>query len=198
MTPKPPPLPTFSFTSSPSLSPLNVPVVTYLASHPEYEAICTASLIFTSSTPPKILLVQRAAHDSSPNTWEVPGGGCDDEDPSILHAAVREVWEESGLKVTMIRQLVGEGYTFITYRKKLKVRGFSFLVEVESTEGVKLDPEEHQEFLWASEEECRRKRVVREDGEVVEIKFTIGEAEGRILEGFRLWNEGKGEGKESL
>ena len=87
---------------------------------------------------------------------------------------------------------MGEVYT-ITTRRNLEVCGFSFLVEVESTEEVKLDPEEHQDFVWASEEECRAKKVVREDGGVVEIRFTIGEeGERRILEGFRLWNAGQG------
>lgn len=40
----------------------------------------------------------RLASDEDPNKWEPPGGACDDDDESILHAATRELWEEAGLQ----------------------------------------------------------------------------------------------------
>ncbi|KAG9244860.1 hypothetical protein BJ878DRAFT_420486, partial [Calycina marina] len=46
-----------------------------------------------------ILLIKRASTDYSPDLWEPPGGSVDAEDESILHAVVREVWEETGLRV---------------------------------------------------------------------------------------------------
>lgn len=42
-----------------------------------------------------------------PGCWEIPGGGCDDDDESILHAVARELWEEVGLTTTRIGPLVG-------------------------------------------------------------------------------------------
>jgi hypothetical protein len=50
---------------------------------------------------------------------------------------------------------------------------------------VKLDPNEHQRYLWVSEEECRSHRVER-DGALVEIKFTRPAQEETVLAGFRL------------
>lgn len=60
----------------------------------------------SSSPPPRVLLVQRAPHDSMPLKWEVPGGGCDDDDPSVLAACARELWEETGLTATGAGPLV--------------------------------------------------------------------------------------------
>lgn len=80
----------------------------------------------------KILLIQRAAHDSWPGRWEVPGGACDPEDPSILYSVARELWEEAGLKATRIGPLVGgTNHLFVTSTGNLVCR-FSFLVDVET------------------------------------------------------------------
>ncbi|KAK8063901.1 hypothetical protein PG996_008553 [Apiospora saccharicola] len=78
----------------------------------------------------RILLVQRAAHDSMPLRWEVPGGACDDEDETVLHAVARELWEESGLRAAHIGPQVGEGRAFFTRRgrRMLKVE---FLADVQ-------------------------------------------------------------------
>jgi 8-oxo-dGTP pyrophosphatase MutT (NUDIX family) len=179
----PPPRPALSFAFSSSVSPFNVHVKAYLASHEEYEAIATGALVFDSRD--RLLVLQRAAHDSMPHLWEVPGGACDEDDETILHGVTREVWEESGLKVNAPRQRVGpdDGYVFFT-RKGLKVCKYTFETEVESTEGVKLDPNEHQNYVWVTEEECRSHKV--EDGNsVAEIKFTTPAQEATILEGFR-------------
>ncbi|KAK8058577.1 hypothetical protein PG994_009025 [Apiospora phragmitis] len=150
----------------------------------------------------RVLLVQRAPHDSMPLRWEVPGGACDDEDETVLHAVARELWEESGLRAAHIGPQVGsEGMVFFTRRGRRMLR-VSFLADVEAgaaeegrdgdREGrkkkappvAKLDPEEHVAFLWATEDECRRHRV----GET-EIKFTHASQEQTILKGFRLRRE---------
>jgi 8-oxo-dGTP pyrophosphatase MutT (NUDIX family) len=180
----PPPRPTLSFAFSSSVTPFNVHVKTYLASHEECEAIATGALVFDGQD--RLLVLQRAANDSMPHLWEIPGGACDEEDETILHGVTREVWEESGLKVSAFRRRVGpdNGHVFFT-RKGLKVCKYSFETEVESTEGVRLDPKEHQNYIWVTEEECRSHKV--EDGNsVLEIKFTTPAQEATILEGFRL------------
>lgn len=216
------------FTSDPSLAPFATSMAAYLANNTGFEGLGTGALVFSSfpctsiasssgrSGPSgvattnssdhnkqqgedRILLVQRAPHDSMPLRWEVPGGACDEEDETVLHAVARELWEESGLRAAHIGPQVGEGRPFLTRRgrRMLKVE---FLVDVvgkssEAEEGaeeyrktsppvVKLDPEEHVAFLWATEEECSGHRV----GET-EIMFTHNEQEQSILEGFRLRRE---------
>ena len=192
----PPPAPPFIFTHSPTLSPFNVSAKAYLSSRLRDEDFATGALVFDAHN--RILLLQRAAHDSMPNRWEVPGGAVDDDDESILHGVARELWEESGLKIKRVERLVGlggeDGYVFET-RRGLKVRRFSFVVDVElNGDGkgeVTLDPDEHQRFSWASEEECRRKKV-ESGGEVVAIEFTTEAQEKIIMEGFQLRKEAKG------
>ncbi|PVH76677.1 hypothetical protein DL98DRAFT_496525 [Cadophora sp. DSE1049] len=184
---QPPPLSPFTF--SPTLGPFNVPMTTHLSSPSlqHHQAIASGALIFSSTTsPPKILIIQRAPTDSSPNKWEIPGGGVDLTDPTILHGVAREVLEETGLTVTHIKRLVGstEGFAFVSSRG-LKVVKFAFEVEVRSADEVKLDEKEHQKFLWASEEEVRRGRM--DDG--YEVVFTGEKHREGILEGFRLWRE---------
>ncbi|KAH0558706.1 hypothetical protein GP486_004645 [Trichoglossum hirsutum] len=121
-----------------------------------------------------------------PHLWEVPGGACDEGDETILHGVACEVREESGLKVSALRQRVGPGGCHVFFsRKGLKVCKYTFEVEVESTEKVRLDLSEHQNYIWVTEEECRSCKV-EDGGSAVEIKFTAPAQEATILEGFRL------------
>jgi 8-oxo-dGTP pyrophosphatase MutT (NUDIX family) len=85
---------------------------------------------------------------------EVPGGKVDDTDETLLHAAVRELKEETGLTATRVRRKVAD-FTFsdgrpgrppITWLKLI------FEVEVKDT-NVTLDPIEHQQYVFASEDE---------------------------------------------
>jgi len=185
------PTPLSPFTFSPTLAPFNVPVTTYLSSPSlqHHQAIASGALIFTTTSPPKILIIQRAPTDSWPNKWEIPGGGVDLEDTTILHGVAREVLEETGLTVTHIKRVVGsaDGMTFVT-RRGLQVVKFAFEVEVRSGEEVKLDVKEHQRYLWAREEEIRMGKM--EDG--YEILFTGAKHREGILEGFRVRREDAG------
>ena len=189
MTSGPPPAPPFSFTFHDSVSALNVPLKTYLTSHEEFDAIATGALVFNSEN--RLLIIQRASHDSMPNRWEIPGGGCDLDDESILHGMAREVWEESGLVVSSVGRKIGsaEGHVFFS-RRGLRICKFTFEAEVESSEPVRLDPNEHQNHLWVTEEECQNRKAER-DGTVIEIKFTTPAQEADILEGFRIRNAAK-------
>jgi 8-oxo-dGTP pyrophosphatase MutT (NUDIX family) len=173
----------------------------YLSRHPEFHAVAVGALVFSdvapSHVPPggpdaasgtcdHILLIQRAASDSMPLLWEIPGGACDPDDESILHGMGRELWEESGLVLTAVVGRAGGDVVFFT-RRGLPVCKHTFEVEVRAEAGtlpdVTLDPNEHQAYLWATEDECRAGRK----GDV-ELKFTTKDQENCILEGFRLRN----------
>jgi 8-oxo-dGTP pyrophosphatase MutT (NUDIX family) len=95
----------------------------FLAAHPPLRFVAVAALVFSPQNKNKtghgeattkgggqqldekekeeeedrLLLMQRAASDSLPLLWEVPGGALDPEDPTVLHGAARELWEEAGL-----------------------------------------------------------------------------------------------------
>jgi 8-oxo-dGTP pyrophosphatase MutT (NUDIX family) len=183
----------FNFTSHSSTSSFTASSQTYLSNHPgaKYKYIATGALVFENSnhTGPRILLIQRSKSDSMPSRWEIPGGGCDDDDKSILHAVARELWEEAGLNAASIGPLVGKPHFFVS-RSGKQVCKFNFLVEVEQiTKGrleVKLNPVEHQSFVWANEEEVKARKV----GDV-ELEFTTKDLEDTVLEAFRFGSEVK-------
>ncbi|KAF1913249.1 NUDIX hydrolase domain-like protein [Ampelomyces quisqualis] len=136
-----------------SLQEYAIDAAAYLRQHVEYDVMCTGVVVFNKDG--KLLLVQRAADEKAfPNMWEIPGGKIDDTDETLLHAAVRELNEETGLTATRVRRKVAD-FTFedgrpggptVTWLKLI------FEVEVEDLD-VTLNPAEHQQYLFASEEE---------------------------------------------
>ncbi|KAH6671981.1 NUDIX hydrolase domain-like protein [Halenospora varia] len=186
----PSPPPPFNFTSHPSLEPFTVPSQTYVTTYPSpHPFIATGALVFSpspSSPELKILLLQRALHDTLPGRWEIPGGGCDDDDRSILHGVARELWEEAGLEVVRVESIVGEEERFVSSSGK-GVRKFNFLVGVKEGAEVVLDENEHQNYVWASESEVKEGRVGSR-----ELVFTKEGVRGLLVEGFRIVREGKG------
>ncbi|OTA62035.1 hypothetical protein K449DRAFT_382731 [Hypoxylon sp. EC38] len=171
-----------TFTSSPSVASFKQPLRAFLDAHPEFDGIAVGAFVFNPDG--KLLLVQRAAHDSLPSLWEIPGGACDFEDESLLHAVARELWEESGLRAKYIVTLVGEGMVFFIKGNRRMCK-YSFLTEVEGY-NVKLDPNEHQAYLWVTEEEARTGKCGK-----VEFKYTFNEQREAVYEAFRLKNGGK-------
>lgn len=150
-----------------------------------YSLIATSALVLdlSSTRSPRILLVQRAASDSNPNKWEPPGGAVDDDDVTILHAVARELWEETRLKAVRVGRLVGEPHFFNRSNGDL-ICQFNFAVFVntgaEGVSTVQLDPNEHQNHVWATEDEVRAGRA----GEV-DLDFVRQEVKLKVLSAFQ-------------
>ena len=180
--------PVFSFDYHPSIAEFAVSKHSYLTACPEanFSYIATSTLVLDTriASNPRVLLLQRAASDEDPNKWEPPGGACDDDDQSILHAAARELWEEAGLQAARIGEPVGDPY-FFTLSDGKKVCQFNFAVHVRTDSGTpsaaRLNPEEHQRFVWATEGEVKAKKA---DG--MNLDFTTGEVERTVLLVFKL------------
>lgn len=198
--------PPMGFKYPQSLARFNVPYEDLLATlnstlATPLDGLATGAIVFKTypdDPQPRILLVQRAASDSMPNRWEIPGGAVDPGE-TILAGAAREVLEESGLVVNEIVELVEQlehddwetvegGYLFKT-RRQARIVKFTFVVEVKDVNALKLDPNEHQDFVWAAEEECRAKSVSRtEENELgkgsVDLKFTTDAQEEAVFKAF--------------
>jgi 8-oxo-dGTP pyrophosphatase MutT (NUDIX family) len=176
----------FVFTHHPSAASFTASQQAYLKAHPspDYGYIATGALVFDRSdqATPRILLLQRAPGDSMPGRWEIPGGGVDDEDESVLHAVARELLEEAGLKARHIGPTIGAPHLFSTKSGK-KICKFIFLVQAEpDAEGqlrTSLDSQEHQRFVWASENEVRSGKA---NG--IELPFTTEELRSLVLQAF--------------
>jgi len=90
----------------------------------------------------KILVVRRSADDHLGGSYELPGGGVDD-DEAFEASVARELLEETGLTLTRIVTMF-PGFEYTT-PKKPRVRQFNFLVEAD---GEVTLSEEHDAFQW--------------------------------------------------
>ncbi|KAM0445338.1 hypothetical protein ACHAO4_009752 [Trichoderma viride] len=173
-----------------SLVEWTVPAADWLRIHDKhFDGIGTSAFVFDAQN--RVLLVQRAAHDSMPNRWEAPGGAVDAEDASVLHGCAREVREEVGLVARRMKRLVTEGrmeerWSVFTNRSGTKIIcGVGFEVEVEEAGSVVLDDNEHQAWVWAEEGEVREEKM----GDGRGIKLTGMMMRRKLLEAFRLRRE---------
>jgi 8-oxo-dGTP pyrophosphatase MutT (NUDIX family) len=204
----PPPPPPADFTLDPSLSGYDVLIHDYLSKlnetgTPKLEGLATGAVIFSThhpaDQPDRVLLLQRAPHDSMPNRWETPGGAVD-ENETVVGGLVREVWEESGLEVRRFITSVGSGEglragaVFATTRGRFIFK-LTFVVEVKDSSAVNLDPDEHQNYVWATEEECRARLVERsaEGKAPTQLVFTTAAQEWAIMRAFEIRKENRGE-----
>ena len=122
-----------------------VPLDTFLASNPQYQAVVVSACIVVANTSistdapnlpqePNLLLVQRAATERGfPNCWEVPGGSVNHEDIDIIRGLVREVKEETGLRVKEVFGEIEPAIEFTTGRGTRMKRWLklSFVVKVD-------------------------------------------------------------------
>ncbi|KAJ7211329.1 NUDIX hydrolase domain-like protein [Mycena pura] len=105
----------------------------------------------------RILVVQRAATERHyPDSYEIPGGKVEAEDETVLHAAVRETFEETGLQVV---HFVGE-FQPLTYTLERRSDGkpvtylqLNFVANTEGPHKVTVNPTEHQAYKWVAEDE---------------------------------------------
>ncbi|VUC28858.1 unnamed protein product [Clonostachys rosea] len=143
----------------------------------KYSGLVAGAIVFDAHG--RVLILRRAAHDYLPGLWEPPGGSVDPTDQSLLHACVRELWEEAGLRARRVICAVGQGNDW-TAGSKLFHR-YTLLIEADEGE-VRTDPEEHSEWKWATREEVSAERM--EDGTLIPMTFPI--TKETLLEGIIL------------
>ena len=191
----------------PHLDRFNGPAQEYiLRRNKPWDGIAVGALVF--SLEPRVLLIQRAKSDSLPEKWEIPSGVVSNDpakDATIISAVAREVWEETGLLARGLARLVAapavggspdseaqlqteaDGFVFGNSTRTKVFCRYVFEVDVGDVvpggQHIRLNPCEHQDFLWASEEEIRDGIVGEEK---LEIDFTSEHLRRLISEGFRL------------
>ncbi|KAL8956130.1 MAG: hypothetical protein Q9183_006404 [Haloplaca sp. 2 TL-2023] len=219
-----------------SLQQYAIPLRSYLASHPQYDRLVVSAFIFappmpthphshspshspsapssTQQTSPTshLLLLRRAAHDTAyPTKWEVPGGQADKADPTILHSLAREVFEETGLRLTRFLGQVGGTMEWTTEqneggtaaKKQCMWAKLNFHIEVQEVgknEGgvieekeiekylanvpVEVDAEEHDAWRWVTVEELKRhEEMGKGDGD---LEIVNNEQRERMLMAFGM------------
>ncbi|KAK3377473.1 hypothetical protein B0H63DRAFT_219395 [Podospora didyma] len=209
--PGPPPASISTIQVPPTLSRFDIPARQYLSRHNSpWDGVAVGALVFCPSpeSTDSVLLIQRAAADSLPNKWEIPSGVVSNDpakDATITNAVARELWEEAGLTATAIKRLVTppreeEGFVFSNSTNTKVFCRFVFEVELEvekweSVRGrVKLNPVEHQRFVWAPEDAVRKMladKAVFHGGKEEMLELTSRHLGELILEAFRLRKEDK-------
>ena len=117
----------------------------------------------------KVLVIQRAASDTHPGLWEIPGGGkeplekCED-------AVKREVKEETGLTIE-IKKLVGV-FDYTTEKEDCikDCTQINYLVKPIGKVEVNLSTE-HEGFAWITENEINNYNISKETKEVIMKAF---------------------------
>ncbi len=95
----------------------------------------------------KVLLLERPKDDFMPGIFELPSGKVE-KNESLKEALLREVLEETNLKVKSIKEYLGS-FDYLSNSKKKK-RQFNFLVEVEDF-NIKLSEHDSYKFLSINE-----------------------------------------------
>jgi len=101
----------------------------------------------------KILLLRRNSDDlDNPGSWELPGGAVEfGEHPK--ETAKRELKEETGIEVKNSDLKYLMSYTYEKPEKEIHLLRFFYICEVKSKSEIKLDPDEHNDYLWVNERE---------------------------------------------
>ncbi|KAF2877470.1 NUDIX hydrolase domain-like protein [Massariosphaeria phaeospora] len=173
------------FDYPPSLQMYMVSGKQFVQQNPRYHVVCTGIVVFNDVG--KLLLVRRAANEKAyPNMWEIPGGMVDDTDETIIHGAIRELKEETGLTATKVVRKVGEMEFTSDKKDGSEVRWIKhiFEMEFEDIDALVLDPVEHQQHLFATEDEIGSDRV----GDI-ELKYISPPNKVIKLDAFRSRNK---------
>jgi 8-oxo-dGTP pyrophosphatase MutT (NUDIX family) len=184
----------------------------FLNARPHIERLMASAMVFRGT---QTLLIRRAATDSYPLRWEIPGGSTSDrKDASLVAGAVRELHEETGLRAKTVLCAVGmvepapahalrnlgiaagdedaqnEGddaqtVTFLETGRRWGKVTLVVGVHEDGDECVRVRDGEHDRWSWVGEDEVRAGRWT--GGE--DIEFVSEGCWRTILQGFRVHRE---------
>lgn len=179
----PSPMSTDAFTHDASLTPAFFkPSSAILAANPPISNLCIGALIISrvASGQRRLLLLRRAATQTTfPSRWEIPGGGIDPLDETLLHSVVRKVKKETGLTVTHVSRVAGAtGREWDDVGDGARWRKYTFEVEVLGADDVevRIDAVQHAQWMWVASGDLEALEMTTEgERKVVELALA-GEA----------------------
>lgn len=116
-----------------------------------------------------LLLLKRASHeDAFPDAWELPGGHVEETNETIAHAVAREVVEETSL---IVAKIIGEIEPMTWESKTRSNVQLNYVVTVQQGTTVKLNADEHSDWLWVQEGQVEALYMTTEMKKVVQDAF---------------------------
>ncbi|KAK1489552.1 hypothetical protein CABS01_12703 [Colletotrichum abscissum] len=163
------------------------------------DKVTVGAAILRHDTPtPSILLLKRNSDEKHyPGIFEIPGGKVDATDPNICDAIIREVIEETKMKVSDIATPLSHiGYTTEklertpTGQEKIVKRHalqLSYVVTVEGT-GFQVEKKEHSMGIWATRDSLNQIPITSEMKKLVleALDFADGVRKALSREGKHL------------
>lgn len=118
----------------------------------------------------RFLVLHRRDHKPQGNTWCIPGGKRD-EDEDALTALLREIFEETGIR--MERSAVVRRETFY-----VRYPDFDFIYErfsyaLAGVPVVTLSPKEHKAFRWVTPEEALELPLIEDEDVGIRLRFGL-------------------------
>ncbi|RSM65146.1 NUDIX domain-containing protein [Kibdelosporangium aridum] len=105
----------------------------------------------------KILFIRRDPGAFLGGRWELPGGTVEKDEPPE-ETAIREIAEETGLKVRVTGERAKSSWPDIG-GKPLTINAIIFDVAEESFGDVVLNPDEHDEYAWLTPTEAAQREL---------------------------------------
>ncbi|KAL9056898.1 MAG: hypothetical protein Q9162_002669 [Coniocarpon cinnabarinum] len=128
------------------------------------------AIVIRASSPAQILLIKRAAEEKAfANTWEHPGGSIDTTDASVYTAVERELDEETGLKMVRVVAQIPD----MIWGQHKQNKQLNYVVEVIDDSEIKLDPQEHSEWMWALPEDLEKLDMTDDKRRVIWNAFSF-------------------------
>lgn len=112
--------------------------------------------------PIRVLLVHRPRYDD----WSFPKGGVD-KDESIEDAALREVFEETGLKCRIIRKLAEARYRYRTRRGAVRPKAVHYFLMEPVGGQITTDGEEVDSAEWFDTADAEKRLSYDLDKEIL-------------------------------
>ncbi|KAL8951788.1 MAG: hypothetical protein Q9222_002258 [Ikaeria aurantiellina] len=213
---------------NPALGSSVIPLGSFLNQNPDIDRLVCSAFIFappgktcgfSPTVPRRLLLLRRASTDPAfPDSWELPGGLADEDDPTILHSLAREVSEKTNLQMCRVIREVGADTRWTTEDdndgnlEEYRWVERSFQIEVVEIPGsaseqvfdpesiaeflgsipIHVDPTEHQEHVWAREDDIRKFLNTGEGRQIVPKEQAVKMMQAFALSRAPFWKHGDG------
>ena len=119
----------------------------------------------------EILLLQRQNGKSQAGTWGIPAGKVDLDDSNLLSAIVREVKEETGL--TFKKEEVKYFNRCYVRYDDFDFEHHIFSVRLTERPKVKINQEEHKDFVWISPENALKLNLIQDEDSCIKWFYNI-------------------------